>query len=472
VNAARLWGLEFLWRLWSPSTRIGLGISVVVGFIVYILISWNLISFDLTKLNFTANNSDGNGGIIWSTLIMLLMGAAAPLITIIKAFTSTLLPGTPAAAKNYSLGSGDPLERFRRHFARMMERYRRPILVVVDDLDRCSPEFVVDLVRGMQTILVSPRVVFLLLGDRDWIEKSFSEVHKTMKGIDVGPEHEFGARFVEKAIQLSFVLPDITEEERETYVRRLLTPEVREEDQQKEPDDAADKALEKLKQDLKVALETDDFSQRKEAVVQVTKSAKESDLLSDEESEQFIDESADELFLKEASDKSLLLEAATRIKGLSVILPANPRQIKRIINTLSLLMVIAERKYGSAGQSGEDEGWADNDWQILARWVVLMVEWPKTWFTLSKYPGLADLVLSEDETEGAAIASTSLSDEATATLVARIKACKPVIQILTFDDADNGWDAGDITTDKITGWLSVLTPPTSGEMLDGTNGKE
>src|SRR5262249_26108604 len=85
-----------------------------------------------------------------------------------------------------------------------------------------KPDFIVDLVRGMQTLLRSPRVVFIILGDRDWIERSFESHHKAMNKVSVGPEQTFGARFVEKAIQMSFILPDMHEERQKDYVRRLL----------------------------------------------------------------------------------------------------------------------------------------------------------------------------------------------------------------------------------------------------------
>jgi hypothetical protein len=121
------------------------------------------------------------------------------------------------------MGAGDPLQRMRNHFLRLTKRLNRPIIVIVDDLDRCNAKFVTELVRGMQTILASPRVVYVLLGDRDWIEQAFAEVNKEMKAIDVGAEHSFGGRFVEKAIQLSMVLPAMTGEVREGYVEFLLT---------------------------------------------------------------------------------------------------------------------------------------------------------------------------------------------------------------------------------------------------------
>ncbi|MDJ0931784.1 MAG: P-loop NTPase fold protein [Breoghania sp.] len=111
-------------------------------------------------------------------------------------FTESIRPGTNTLAGRLSLGAGDPFERFRKHFYETMERVRRLVLVVVDDLDRCKPEFIVDLVRGMQTLLRSPRVVFVVLGDRDWIERVFEVHHDKMKDINVGSQQTFGSRFV------------------------------------------------------------------------------------------------------------------------------------------------------------------------------------------------------------------------------------------------------------------------------------
>jgi hypothetical protein len=81
---------------------------------------------------------------------------------------------------------------------------------------------VVDLVRGIQTILSSSRVVFLILGDRDWIERAFESHHHSMSAVDVGPEQTLGARFVEKAIQMSFVLPSLGPQSQRDYVQGVL----------------------------------------------------------------------------------------------------------------------------------------------------------------------------------------------------------------------------------------------------------
>ena len=59
--------------------------------------------------------------------------------------TESIVPGTNTLAERLSLGSGDPFERFRRHFYQTMKRVCRPVMVIIDDLDRCKPGFVVDL---------------------------------------------------------------------------------------------------------------------------------------------------------------------------------------------------------------------------------------------------------------------------------------------------------------------------------------
>ncbi|MFW8589001.1 P-loop NTPase fold protein [Rhizobium beringeri] len=43
------------------------------------------------------------------------------------------------------------MQKFRRHFSWFVSQLDEPVLVIVDDLDRCSPKYVVELVRGLLT---------------------------------------------------------------------------------------------------------------------------------------------------------------------------------------------------------------------------------------------------------------------------------------------------------------------------------
>lgn len=87
--------------------------------------------------------------------------------------------------------------------------------------------------------------------------------------------------------------------------------------------------------------------------------------------------------MQNATDARLHAATQHRIVPLSPILPSNPRQIKRIINAVSLYQEIARIE-------ADIQPKGDPRWQQLAQWVVLMTEYPQTWFTLNLYPGLAD----------------------------------------------------------------------------------
>jgi hypothetical protein len=216
------WVSETFWRLVTPKVLTSLYVTAATALTIWFLVWSGIFSLnfaDLTKSGISGKDLPG----AIAALLVVLFGGGATIRTIMSSFAQSLTPGTPDAAKNYSMGAGDPLQRMREHFLRLTQRLNRPIIVIVDDLDRCNAKFVTELVRGMQTILASPRVVYVLLGDRDWIEQAFAEVNKEMKAIDVGAEHSFGGRFVEKAIQLSMVLPAMTGEVREGYVEFLLT---------------------------------------------------------------------------------------------------------------------------------------------------------------------------------------------------------------------------------------------------------
>jgi tetratricopeptide (TPR) repeat protein len=215
---AWLWAVEYGWRLFNPKIRALLGTAAASLVLLWILVHYHVWGLIQTERGL------GIGYILTNPVGLALTGLSSVtgLWALAALFTESIVPGTDTLAERLSLGGGDPFARFRRHFAHTMARVGRPVMVVVDDLDRCRPDFVVDLVRGIQTLLRSPRVTFLILGDRDWIERAFEAHHAAMKTVDVGPEQTFGARFVEKAIQLSFILPALGGSGRVGYVRRVL----------------------------------------------------------------------------------------------------------------------------------------------------------------------------------------------------------------------------------------------------------
>jgi hypothetical protein len=135
--------------------------------------------------------------------------------------------------------------------------------------------------------------------------------------------------------------------------------------------------------------------------------------------------------------------------GIAHLLPGNPRQIKRIINSVTLLQELA-RSRDDTFRLGEVQ------WQLLVRWIVLMIEWPKTWYTLSRKPQLLGRVLAT---------AVDTDDDAEQSLVTRIRANKSVMDLLELPEPKDHWERTPIDAEALE-WLVPLMPPTSGSMLD------
>ncbi|RTL95829.1 MAG: hypothetical protein EKK31_28985 [Hyphomicrobiales bacterium] len=452
------WLREMAWRVWTPDIRNKAAVTVFGIAAVVLLFRLGFLKID-AKLDQSVDTAVAAKTSLYpyvSVVIAALLGGAPLVWTVLSTLSSTLLSGTPDAAKNYALGSGDPLDRFRAHFARMMLALKRPVLVVVDDLDRCEPTFVVELIRGMQTILKSPRLVFILLGDRDWIEECFTKVNEAMKGIHVGPEHEFGARFAEKAIQFSFVLPDISDATRRTYVRDLLGVKrvASGPDQDGLPMDVVFEADASMRGEFEFKVDSvlqQDEALGRESAAQTVREEIKASPASDAVTDALLADFDRKLSLRAATDKTA--EAATRhrLEALSSVLPPNPRQIKRIINAITLLQEVA--RIEQRVQPGSTE------WKILALWIILMIEWPKSWFTLSTYPGLANRLLNQPDES-----VPHLPVDNTHAFLVALKANSEVMAIIKFQ-GDQEWQDCAITTAHVLKLRQIL-PPASGQLIE------
>ena len=157
----KLWAHEILWRLKNPKV-VALLMTALVSTVTFAIIyRFNIVH--LSRGSGTENVSFNLGDEIGLMLAGLTTLSAVWGFGAI--FTESIIPGSDTIGERLSLGSGDPFERFRKHFYQTMEQVRRPVIVIVDDLDRCRPAVIVDLIRGIQTLLRSSRVVFAILGE-------------------------------------------------------------------------------------------------------------------------------------------------------------------------------------------------------------------------------------------------------------------------------------------------------------------
>jgi tetratricopeptide (TPR) repeat protein len=421
---------EYLWRVGNPKVLSVILLGAIGSVALVVLRQMNVL----------------DGGQL-KTWLPILSGALAGLWGLAAFFTESVAPGTASVAERLSLGAGDPFARFRTHFARMMERVRRPVMVVVDDLDRCRPDFVVDLIRGIQTLLRSPRVVFVILGDRDWIERAFESHHDKMKEVDVGPEQSFGARFVEKAIQLSFILPALGEDGQRDYVRRVLFGERAAAARARPPaapgqaDAGAIRAAAALpvtdaQAEAQIAASIRKIVNREAAApgadpfdaAPIADKVREEffrlppdegrptttqllrdyfDIDEEREIERMVGEA---LAIRATTDEAVEREVTHELQRLAAHFPANPRQIKRIVNAITIYHAVALQQPGVTPDAAFRAQ--------LALWVIIMTEWPKTWRLLASFPELVDLVCAAEPGEAVHEPGRALPGSPAATLAA------------------------------------------------------
>ncbi len=142
----------------------------------------------------------------------------------IKFGLSSLFTGSARAAERMFQHLDDPAERFRTHFRWMLERLDRPVAVFIDDLDRCSSDYTVRLIEGIQTLFNDSRVVYVIAADRRWLECCFMCQYSQFKGHVEQPGFSLGHLFVQKLVQLFVALPRPTPQQQRTYWQHLLMP--------------------------------------------------------------------------------------------------------------------------------------------------------------------------------------------------------------------------------------------------------
>lgn len=180
--------------------------------------------------------------------------------------------------------------------------------------------------------------------------------------------------------------------------------------------------------------------------------------------------------LSTASDSGSRSESEEIIErqlvGIAGLMPANPRQIIRIINTLALVQGVARLEESNASGKKDFRTGAEH-WQLLARWIVLMIEWPKTWFTLSKHPSLINHIHGTSGGSGEGLLENYQA------LAEKIKSDDNAHALLDFNTAyakqqlgdSSNWSSSQIDLEALK-WLVNIIPPTSGAVLKTAPPKE
>ena len=222
------------------------------------------------------------------------------------------------------------IRKFREEFSDALKNDNiENIVVMVDDLDRCRPERIIEILEVIKLFLAVDRTTFIIAADENVIKYSIREKYPPMNGFDV----ELDKEYIEKIIQLPIYIPELSAKDIQNYLLLLV-------------------AQSYLKQES--------FS-RLIAKIFEEKMIVSGDVITLEEINSLIDE----LNLSwRDGDKSAFNETTKIIDEIREIvastLKGNPRQAKRFLNTFITKRQLAKIYYGD-----------EIDISILAKLLVL-----------------------------------------------------------------------------------------------------
>jgi chromosomal replication initiation ATPase DnaA len=155
-------------------------------------------------------------GFVFSALSTIFLGTR---------FVSQALisSGSANAAKIYLQFTPDPIANIKAHFNDLIEKkINKPVIVFIDDLDRCDRRYLVNLLESVQTMLDHKKVFYVIAADQRWLFAAFEKTYDEFKESIKEPGKKIGYLFLEKIFQLSMSIPNISDETRVVYLDYLL----------------------------------------------------------------------------------------------------------------------------------------------------------------------------------------------------------------------------------------------------------
>ncbi len=254
------------------------------------------------------------------------------------------------------------LAQFEADFKRVIdvvtEEGKWPLIVFIDDLDRCAPPKPVEIIEAINLLLDSQYCVFILGMDAQTvagsIEAKYKDLLEKLVEDDAPGSLTLGQRFLEKIIQINFRIPKVDPDVMASFVDAHLTS------QAKEAASSPVQVKVAEAENLIKAEQRGGITSRDEAAEVVQKARP--DLSPD------VIAAAKEEVHKKSFDDSVEVKQA--IHEAVRYLGFNPRKIKRFINLLRLQALIANRR-----------GLLDHQviqLDMLGKWLLLATLWPDT----------------------------------------------------------------------------------------------
>lgn len=107
------------------------------------------------------------------------------------------------------------IRKFRSSYAQLLEEFNKPLIVYVDNLDRCSPINAISTLEAIRLFLFLPNTAFVIAADEDMIRLAVQHFHK---GASIRHQKDY----LDKLIQIPIHVPKPGIEEIRAYLMMLI----------------------------------------------------------------------------------------------------------------------------------------------------------------------------------------------------------------------------------------------------------
>ncbi|WP_277922204.1 P-loop NTPase fold protein [Streptomyces sp. Root369] len=264
-----------------------------------------------------------------------------------------LLWDSARGARLFEQSNADPMRDISDHFGWLVGKARRPVVIFVDDLDRCSEGYVVELLEAVQTLIrdapqqrssdstkETSTVSFVFAADGAWIRKSYEIAYEKFTETVAEPGRPLGYLFLDKLFQLRVPVPSIDAPRQQEYLSSLLRVRTSEGSRQ----------LIHEEQEVRESL------QRSSTDAEVVEKLNQA---SPEVRDRVAGAAVERLTTRE-------VEAATEhsLQRFGPLLAPNPRSMKRFVNSYSVLRAVRILEGNTVPLDP------------LALWTILETRWP------------------------------------------------------------------------------------------------
>ena len=143
-----------------------------------------------------------------------VVAAAGSIWLLLRGFAQLVTLDSRRSAKTFLDTRSDPMEDLADQFQWIIRQAPAPVLLVVDDLDRCPQEFVVELLDSVQKLMrdrsgargyqrgratPSDPLLVVVAADGRWIRASYDATFSEYRGAVARPGSTVGSLFLEKS---------------------------------------------------------------------------------------------------------------------------------------------------------------------------------------------------------------------------------------------------------------------------------